>query len=229
MQVLLFDVDGTLLLSGGAGKRGMDRAFEKLFGVKQALNGVPLAGFTDRHIFRNVCSQHGLPCTEETHDAFKQYYIEYLQEEIRAENPEKYLLPGVENLLNLLSRQEDVKLGLLTGNYAETAKIKLGHFSIDHFFAFGAYGDDAEEREKLLPFAMQRFKELTGTDVPQKHVWVIGDTPRDVSCAKPHRVRTIAVMTGFFSKESLAKENPDYILRDFQDPEKVLQIIQNQH
>ena len=205
--------------------RGMNRAFEKVFGVKNALAGLTLSGMTDRIIFKNACEKVKVPFSEPSHDAFKKIYQGYLAEEIERPNAAKRMLPGVQPLLEKLQESEAVKLGLLTGNYAQCAKIKLGHFGIDHYFEFGAYGDDDEDRNKLLPFAIERLKKRFALNGHARSTWIIGDTPKDVYCARPHSAKAIAVATGDYNQEELAAARPDAIMQDLSDSELFFGIL----
>lgn len=224
MNILLFDIDGTLILTGGAGMRGMTRAFAKLFSVENALAGLALSGMTDKIIFKNACQKAKIEYTEQAHADFKGLYQEYLMEEIEKSNSGKQVLPGVQDLLEQLKPDRRCRLGLLTGNYAPCAKIKLQHFGLDHYFDFGAYGDDHENRNELIPFAIKRLQEKHELNGYHK-IWIIGDTPRDVLCARPHAARAIAVATGEYSEEELAAAQPDALLRDLSDTALFLNII----
>ena len=225
MKVILFDIDGTLMLTGGAGRRGMTRAFESAFQVENALDGLKLSGMTDRKIFHNACDQAGIEYTEAGEQHFKEMYTRFLQEEIERANPEKKLMPGIPGLLDDLRPYPEVHLGLLTGNYRQTAKIKLAAFGLDVYFEFGAFGDDDEDRNRLLPFALQRLTERIGKPLNGAAMWVIGDTPQDVECARPHGAKALAVATGGYSEAVLARANPDVLLPNLQNRREVLKAI----
>ncbi len=227
MKILLFDIDGTLLLTGGSGARAMTRAFYELFGVENGLQGITLSGMTDPVIFRNACIQAGIEPEENAHEQFKRLYLTYLKEEISKDHSQKRMLPGVKPLLQRLSQKPDIHLGLLTGNYQEGARIKLSHFDLDHFFGFGAYGDDHADRNRLVPVALQRFTEKTGFPPNGSTVWVIGDTPRDVACAKPYGAKTLAVATGHYDEKSLQNAEADVVVSDLADTEKILTVFEN--
>ncbi|MDQ7053588.1 MAG: HAD family hydrolase [candidate division KSB1 bacterium] len=227
MKILLFDIDGTLLLTGGSGARAMTRAFYELFGVEDGLKGITLSGMTDPIIFDHACQKAGIEPTEEAHERFKQLYLTYLREEIRKDNSQKRVLPGVKPLLQQLSRQTGVHLGLLTGNYHEGARIKLSHFDLDRFFPFGAFGDDDSDRNRLVPVALRRFHEQMGEAVNGSDVWVIGDTPRDVACAKPYGAKTMAVATGHYDEEELRQAEADVVVKDLSDVDRIVAVLQN--
>ncbi|MFQ5628344.1 MAG: HAD family hydrolase [bacterium] len=225
MIILLFDIDGTLILTGGAGMRGMNRAFVELFNVENALDGLTLSGMTDKIIFRDACKKANIEFSERNHANFKQSYIEYLKKEIEKPAHGKQILPGVQDLLEKLRFESEIRLGLLTGNYAPCAKIKLQHFGLDQYFEFGAYGDDNEDRNKLVPYALTRYSDRIGQNGKITSTWIIGDTPKDVRCARPHHAKAIAVATGGYSEEELAKAEPDATFTDLTDSRQFLDII----
>lgn len=227
MKMLLFDVDGTLILTGGAGMRGMNRAFAELFDVANALDGLTLSGMTDKRIFRDACTKFGIECSDDNQERFKASYVAFLQQEIALPGPGKRIMPGVVELLQALQKHDDIKLGLLTGNYADGAKIKLGHFDLARYFSFGAFGDDDEDRNRLLPFAVERCHAAFGWNGSPDAIWVIGDTPRDVECARPHGARAIAVATGDYDLATLERAKPDALLPDLSDSAAVLQLLQS--
>ena len=227
MKILLFDIDGTLVYTGGAGMRGMTRAFEEIFGVPDALKGLTLAGMTDPGIFKNACQKAGIEYTDALHEQFKQRYLACLKEEIERPAPGKQVLPGVRQLFDILKDRSGVYTGLLTGNYQQGARIKLGHFNLNEFFSFGAFGDDHCDRNRLLPFALERFQKVFGRPANGTTVYVIGDTPRDVACARPYGAKSIAVATGDYSEAELQAAGADWVLKDLNEIEKFLSALSN--
>lgn len=227
MKMLLFDVDGTLILTGGAGMRAMNRAFATIFGIPDALEGLTLSGMTDKRIFRDACTKFGIECSDGNQERFKASYVTYLQEEIDRRGSGKRIMPGIVELLQALQEHDDIKLGLLTGNYADGAKIKLGHFDLARYFRFGAFGDDDEDRNRLLPFAVERCHTTDGWNGRPDAIWVIGDTPRDVECARPHGARAIAVATGDYDLAALERAKPDVLLPDLSDNAAVLRLLRS--
>ncbi|NOY78085.1 MAG: HAD family hydrolase [Calditrichaeota bacterium] len=224
-KLLLFDIDGTLLNTGGAGKRSMVRAFEEVYGVPDGFHGIHMSGKTDPMILREALLQAKLPLEEDLADLFKQRYFELMAIEIEKPNPKKVLMPGIRELIEHLSERPDVVLGLLTGNWKQGAALKLGHFRLHHYFKLGAYGDDSIDREKLLPFATERFERYFNDPIPPENILVIGDTPRDIQCAKPHGARTVGVATGTYSVDQLQNEQPDFIFEDFSDWMSFVEIL----
>lgn len=213
MKLVLFDIDGTLISSGRAGLRGMNRSFERLFGVSGALDEVPLAGRTDRAIVAEALTRAGQPSDEHTIARLRDAYFE----DLRAALSEPLsapggVLPGVLALLDGLAHEE-VAVGLLTGNFATGAAIKLGHFGLWERFAFGAFGDHHADRRSLVQVAVDAAEEAGHGRFEPGRIVVIGDTPLDVDCAHAYGARAIAVATGPFSYEALAESAPALTVR----------------
>ena len=225
MKLLLFDIDGTLLLSGGAGLRAMDQAFDQLYGIPNAFAGINLAGRTDTAILKNVMEKNGLPFSSAAMEGFKQIYYDRLRDEIYAPLDGKLLMPGIDALLRCIHKQKDIYLGLLTGNWQTSGFIKLAYFDIDHYFDIGAFADDSEYRDELLPFAIQRFEDKHNRKPRADEVYVIGDTPADIQCARPHGAIAVAVAAAHFTAEQLREHKPDYLFEDLTDTETVLQVL----
>jgi phosphoglycolate phosphatase len=224
--LILFDIDGTLLLSGRAGMRAMSRAFDATFGITNAFEGQHFGGRTDSFLVSRALQAAGLPDTAEQHERFKQAYIPLLAEEI--EHPgtgHKGLMPGARELLDALDLYPDVHMALLTGNYREAAEIKLQHFEIWDYFEWGAFSDDAADRNELVPIACRRAETY---DIPMEaieRVIVIGDTPHDIECARVARAKSIAVATGGYTVEQLKEFGADVVLPDLSDTEAVLAVL----
>jgi len=226
MKLLLFDVDLTLINTGGVGRKAMMRAFEELFGGSNGLKKVSFAGRTDVAIFKDGLKNRGVEWSLDKETEFRSRYLNYLQAEIEKPNPSKHVEPGIPELLSLLAERNDVTLALLTGNWREGAKIKLSHFDLFHFFHFGAFADDSEFREELPGIAYDRFRGITDSDISSKNVYVIGDTPRDVACARPFGATAIAVATGLFSYSELEEAEPDHLFRDLSNPHEFMHVIE---
>jgi phosphoglycolate phosphatase-like HAD superfamily hydrolase len=215
--IVLFDVDGTLLLTGGAGVRAMNRAFEALHGVPNAFAGVSMAGRTDQALVLDAFARFGLPVDAGWLPAFRDRYCALLDEEIAAPAAGKCLMPGVRGALEALDDRPAVALGLVTGNFAEGARIKLGHFGLARYFPFGAFADDAADRNALVPVALARAAERGLRAVPPDRVFVVGDTPADVACALAAGVRAVGVATGPFDTAALAASGAHAALADLSD------------
>jgi len=226
-KLLLFDIDGTLILTGGAGSRAMARAFAETHGLVDALRHVDLAGRTDRIIMSDVLSAAGLPFEEHRLDEFRCVYCRFLREELTRDVPShpKGALPGVQALLDALAARHDIVLALLTGNFRESAEIKLAHFDLWRYFSWGAFGDDAFERHHLLPIAIDRHRERD-EPIGAADVIIVGDTPHDIHCARAGGARVVAVATGNYDMSALRAHGPDTLLADLSDVDAFLRAIE---
>ena len=218
--VCLFDIDGTLLSTGGAGQRAMERALTDVFGVPHPNEDIPAAGRTDRAITADLFAHHELDPTEPQWQQFQSVYFGHLQATLR--ELEGMILPGIESLLERLATRSDVTLGLLTGNFREAARLKLEHHAIDHHFSFGGYGDRHHNRDDVARIAWNEACRHLGREIDPRAVCVIGDTPSDVKCARAIGARAIAVATGMFSADELALTQPDELYHDFSAPDLFL-------
>lgn len=215
MKLVLFDIDGTLIDSGEAGTRSLNLAFEEVFSIPDAFKGISMAGKTDIQIMREALVRYGLDSENGNIEILCRNYIKHLKYQI--ENPRRHLKPFVRESLAFLGEKEGLTIGLLTGNIKEGARIKLSPFGIDHYFTVGAYGDDDEDRNSLLPIAIERFMKVYKKGIDFRDCIVIGDTPRDVECAKVHGATAIAVATGPYPYETLLKSGADMVLRDMSE------------
>ncbi len=222
-KLLLFDIDGTLLTSGGAGERALRRGFRDRFGIDDDLTKVEIAGRTDSGIARQMLAYHGLPETSENLTAFFDGYLHFLAEEL-PDSPGT-LLPGILPLLEALKARSDVVLALLTGNLARGAETKLTHYGVWHYFEFGAYADDHHDRNQLGHFARQRALKKYGEEFPPERIYVLGDTPHDITCARAIGAKAVAIATGKFTVQELGPLHPDFLFADLSDLPAVLQIF----
>ncbi len=212
--LLLFDIDGTLLTTGGCGERALRMAAHDTFGVEDDLREIEIAGRTDTGIARQLLRKYGRPETDAEIAALLGNYLRHLP--VLLPEAQGRLLPGVETLLPLLRQRTDVVLALLTGNVARGAEHKLSHYRVWQYFEFGAYADDHHLRDELGPFALARARER-GHTCDLSRTFVIGDTPHDISCARAIGARVVAVATGIFRREKLAPHTPDVLLDDLGD------------
>ena len=225
-KLVLFDVDGTLVLTGGAGMRAMNRACEDVVGLADALQGIQVAGRTDWIILHDAMKKIGRGLDAALFDALRDRYLEKLGEEIhRQGHGTKAVMPGVRELLDALTARDDVLLGLLTGNFERGARIKLEHFDLWRYFACGAYGDDAADRNALVPFAVERARTCGLDDVDYEQVLVVGDTPHDVACAQAVGAVPVAVATGHYSVHDLRASGADLVFEDLSDREAFLRLL----
>jgi phosphoglycolate phosphatase-like HAD superfamily hydrolase len=222
-RLLLFDIDGTLIHSGGAGIEALKRALKERFDIEDNLHDIEIAGMTDSGIVVSILKKHKIPTTTENVAAFLDSYVHFLSSELPRRKGK--LLPGVLRLLEKLQTRKHVVLGLLTGNLSRGAQLKLGHYGVWHFFEFGAFADDHHDRNELGSFARARAKEKHGREFSADEIDVIGDTPRDIACGKALGARTIAVATGSWSREKLADHRPDILIDDFSDVERLIDTL----
>ncbi len=225
-RLILFDIDGTLVLTGRAGVRGMNLAFGRLHGRDRALDDVPIAGRTDRAIVIDALRGIGVEPTEDAIGALRDAYIEILAVEIHRPAPghPSLVLPGVTALLDALDRQEGTVSALLTGNFQRGASVKLGHFALWQRFAFGAFGDDHVDRRALVSVAVER-AEAAGAHVPAERIVIIGDTPRDIDCAKASGARAIGVATGPFSRSALEQAGADLTVDTLEPTDRLIEWL----
>ena len=226
-KLILFDIDGTLVLTGGAGIRAMNRAGESVLGVRNLLDGIPVAGRTDWSILRDALRNAGHDLDEHLFGRMRDAHHRYLREEILVPGDGvKDVMPGIRALLDVLRAREDVFLGLLTGNFEEAARIKLGHFDLWDYFRCGAFGDDAADRNALVPFAVDRARTCGIGSIDYADVVVIGDTPHDVACATAVGALPVAVATGNYDVAALRETGAPIVLEDLSDTEGFLRTIE---
>jgi phosphoglycolate phosphatase-like HAD superfamily hydrolase len=219
MHIFLFDIDGTLLASGGAGKAAMELALASCFGVPADSGTVPYAGRTDRSIVRDLFRLHQVEDTPTHFQQFVSAYLGHLPDCLHRHQGR--VLPGIMELLDRLAQHDQVAVGLLTGNMRRGAHVKLSHFGLGDRFAFGGFGDDHWERDDVARAAFATVCEQHGEVAPDR-VWVIGDTPLDVQCARAIGAQVAAVATGYHSVDQLAATRPDLLFADLSDPSELL-------
>jgi phosphoglycolate phosphatase len=215
MHVLLFDIDGTLLNTGGAGQAAMEAALREEFGVTRPVEGIPAAGRTDFAITRDLFAYYELTHDEANWSRFVARYLSMLPRELSRR--EGLVLPGVTALLDQLAARDDVLLGLLTGNFAAGARLKLVHYALEHHFSFGGYGDHHAQRDDVARTAWSHVQQRH-PEVSIDRVWVIGDTPSDIQCARAIGAKVLAVSTGMYSADDLVPHAPDVLRTSLADP-----------
>lgn len=223
VKVCLFDIDGTLLTSGGAGQVGMERALAEVFGITNHDVDIPAAGRTDRAITSDLFKHHRIDLTTENFSRFLQAYERHLPAALAA--CEGLVYPGIYQLLDILSTRDDVHLGLLTGNYRVGADHKLRHYRLAQHFEFGGFGDDHPHRDDVARTAFAAACEKLQSEVEPANVWVIGDTPADVRCARAIGAQAVAVATGIYTAAELAPTAPDHLFEDFAEHERFLALL----
>ncbi|MCH7836337.1 MAG: HAD family hydrolase [Chloroflexi bacterium] len=211
-RLLLFDVDNTLLWSGGAGGKAMGLAFHDLFGIDDGFKRVEFSGRTDRYILAEALRQHRIDGDYEEHQArFRERYYAHLPKMLHERQGR--LMPGFPALLDVLSRQPGVRIGLATGNFSQGAQLKLAHYGIDGYFSGGGFGEESEDRAVIVRRAVERL----GKGLPRAEAVVIGDTPHDISSAKANGAIAVGVATGTNSVEELRESGADVVFEDFSD------------
>ncbi|MFA9477702.1 HAD family hydrolase [Phycisphaerales bacterium AB-hyl4] len=230
-HLILFDIDGTLLNARGAGGRSMQAVADRLFGNEFTFNGMSFSGKLDPAIFAEAAHRNQLDDHETHHDAFREAYLEQLKADLaRDGHLTVNTLPGVHELIDHLHQRQrergDVILGLLTGNYAEAAPLKLAAARINlDCFKINAFGDEGQTRPDLVALAMTRYTQTLGHPPDPQRIIVIGDTPHDIDCAKAHRCIAFAVATGRFNAQTLRDHGADIVVPDFADPSPLLQLL----
>lgn len=219
----LFDIDGTILTSGGAGEEALRKAARDFAGADDDLAGVEISGRTDKLIAMQICRRHGREPSPENITAFINLYLAHLEPLLPVKKGR--LLPGIPGLLAALKADPRVALGLLTGNVEKGARLKLSHYGVWDYFEFGAFADDSHDRNELGPFAMARAAALHGAGFDPARTFVIGDTPHDVACGKAIGAKTVVVATGSHPREELAACGPDFLFDDLSDAAAVLAAL----
>jgi phosphoglycolate phosphatase-like HAD superfamily hydrolase len=214
MHICLFDIDGTLLNSGGAGKAAMESGLLREFGLERIEQSVPYSGRTDRAIGHDLLRLHGIEPTPGNWRRLQEAYLRNLPSCLGRYNGK--VLPGIAALLERLSAHHGAVVGLLTGNIRAGAEAKLGYFGLFHHFQFGGFGDEHLERDDVAREALAAAHAFCGR-VACERIWVIGDTPLDVRCARAIGARVAAVATGVHSLAELEAEQPDLLLADLSD------------
>jgi phosphoglycolate phosphatase len=214
-RVVLFDIDNTLLYTGGAGSFAMNLAFNELFGVADGFARVEFSGRTDRFILEGGLTQHGIEGGTDKHlPEFLPRYYKLLPEALRER--EGYLMPGFPQLLAAL-REANVPLGLATGNFSEAARIKLEYYGIAGYFEGGGFGEVSLERSDVVAAAIRNVAKGT----PASDVLVVGDTPHDITSATANGAVGVGVATGKFTAEELRDSGAAMVYEDFAEWEKV--------
>jgi phosphoglycolate phosphatase len=222
-RLLLFDIDGTLVSTGGAGVVALKRVIAKRHGVQDDLHDIEIAGCTDASIAADILKKYREPQGDEDVQKFLDEYVGFLSETIATTDGQ--VLPGLLEILTQMKARPNRVLGLLTGNVKRGAKLKLQHYGLWDFFEFGAFADDHHDRNHLGEFARTRAQEKHGHEFDAARIDVIGDTPRDIACGRAFGARTVAVATGTWSREQLAGHQPDFLFDDFSDVGEVMRVL----
>lgn len=216
MKLLLFDIDGTLILTGGAGIRALNRAFCQLVGTVNVMDSIRPGGKTDLAIIREIFVTQGEP--HPSLDSLIQVldlYVKFLPDEVDQSHNYR-VLPGILRFLEDFHQRADLAIGLATGNVERGARIKLERGNLNRYFPFGGFGSDAESRTELVRCAAEKGTQHAGQAVDPRDVFVIGDTPRDIDAGREAGFRTVGVATSEYSKEALEAAGADLVLSDFE-------------
>lgn len=222
-KLLLFDVDQTILSTMGGDRKALNIAFQERFGIPDGFEAIDFAARMDLVIVGEAFRKWGVDGLEEpeTMARFKDAYFRHL-EVVLAGWTRGRVCPGVRTLLESLLPRDDVHLGLVTGNFRESAFIKLRRYGFHQFFAEGGFGGDFEERSRVVALGIERCQQLQGLEYPRDDIYVIGDSPRDILAGQANGVNTVAVATGFSTQEELGGYNPTHLFADLSDTEAVL-------
>lgn len=221
-RLLLFDIDGTLVDTGGAGMAALVDATRETFGDDGPQ--LDLAGATDSGLLKNIYRSFSREEDAETTARFFDLYLARLERNLEDPCFGGRALEGVIEILDEVA-SAGVGKGLLTGNTAAGAEVKMRHYGMDGHFHFGAYGDDHHDRNELGPIALRRALETLKREFAPQEVIVIGDTPKDIRCAQAFGARSICVATGSFTVEQLRAHGADLVFEDFSDIEPVLTAL----
>ncbi len=211
MPVFLFDIDNTLLYTGGAGGLAMNLAFAEMFGIQDGFAQVEFSGRTDRYILQQGLACHGLGNAEPVLDDFTERYYSLLPRALRER--QGYLMPGFPQLLDALASTPGVRLGLATGNFSKAAAVKLEYYGLHGYFSGGGFGEGSLERSVIVRQAI----ESVGDGASLGEVLVIGDTPHDITAASENGVAGVGVATGSYSTRDLRASGARLVFEDFSD------------
>ena len=230
-RLLLFDIDGTLLHTGGAGITSIYEGLRQAFNLQHSAEQMPplnLAGATDSGLARFLFGHFDIQHSPENEAAFFDSYHQSLTENLSRHTVamDGRILPGISELLEQLVQHSDIYLGLLTGNIQRGAWAKLEQFEIRHFFHTGAFGDDHHDRNRLGPIAIKRAEQHFDLKFSPENTTIIGDTPKDIACARACGANALAVATGGFTYAALAEYQPDHLFEDFTDQASFLAALE---
>jgi len=226
MHICFFDIDGTLVLTGGAGQTAFAQTLAAEFGIPEIDTRVAFAGRSDRAIAMDLFRSHGLEPSAENWQRFCLGYLARLEKTLATH--QGLVLPGVSELLTTLRARGDVAIGLLTGNIREGARRKLGHYGLWNWFAFGGFGDEHVERCDIAAVALVAAKtHLNGRSHRplSGQILVIGDTPHDIVCGRSIGARCIAVPSGHTTSEVLRRAEPDVLVATLENIPPILALL----
>lgn len=222
-RLLLFDIDGTLVSTAGAGMESLKIVIAARYGARDDLAGIEIAGKTDSNIAADILRKYQVDPTSKNVAAFLDEYVAHLARLLP--NLHGQILPGIQEILTRMKAKPNRVLALLTGNVERGAKLKLGRYGLWDFFEFGAFADDHHDRNQLGAFARARAQEKHGHEFDAAQIDVIGDTGHDIACGKVFGARTIAVATGSWPRQKLSTHQPDFLFDDLGNVNEVIRTL----
>jgi phosphoglycolate phosphatase-like HAD superfamily hydrolase len=223
--LFLFDLDGTLVSTGGAGLRALDFAFDEIYKIKNAVEFINPSGKTDPAIFREMVQLHlKRDMTGQDLKSLAATYLYYLEREMKT-SPKKITLPGVDDFVRHVSVNPKIVMGLGTGNLERGARLKLEFSNLNSYFPFGGYGSDAEDRAEVLKFGLKRAEEFCGERISPESVYILGDTILDVAAARRAGFKCIAIASGGHSYDKLKESQPDFLLNVMNEGFDILEKV----
>ena len=226
MKLLLFDIDGTLLVSNGAGRRAMKSSLPRILNLDSVnLEGIDFGGRTDPQIIRDILLTNGIDAKDVDDllpDALEAYVTAF-----QANFQDDYVtaLSGAIDLIEALSEMDHIQLAVLTGNVHPTAYTKLEAIGVAEYFPFGAFGSDHADRYQLPEIALQRALDHNGHNYVEKNIVIIGDTKHDILCGRHLNVFSVAVSTGHYHADDLSNYGPDLLLENLSNIEKFIELV----
>jgi phosphoglycolate phosphatase len=223
MYVCLFDIDGTLIHTAGAGIAALRTTMQTVYDRDASATEVVTTGRTDRAIVEELFELHGVERSDENWQVYLAAYLEHLP--VALAECKGRVLPGIPDLLATLGAREDVALGLLTGNSHPAAQHKLGHYGLNDHFTFGGFGSDHTDRDDVARLALAEVDGRFDGSITPDRIFVIGDTPLDVRCARAIGAQAIAVATGTHDTDALREAKPDLLVEDFSNAAPFLGLL----
>jgi len=221
-NLLIWDIDGTLIQGRGIGRRAMDKAFLSLYGIEEGFKDISMAGRLDAVILNDAFNAHSI--TGRNTKKYFDIYCSYLKEEIdKLTSP--IFAPGILLLLEELNKRDDTLCVLGTGNIENAARIKLAFHDMNKYFPTGGFGNTEAERWEIIDEARINASKLCNTVFKPENTYVIGDTPKDIECGKILNIKTVGVATGPYSPEQLQESGADYVFKDFTRYENFIDIL----